>query len=282
MCAKRRRCLDEKLIEKRIAEGRGTGTKDEYKPWLTIQDVPSIGIAARHSSWKHNRVVHLLSELETSYFYLLEWSDMIQDIREKFPLEDLDKAQSIAKSRGIKYPVDLVSKVPVILTTDFVLTIKDEDGEKIIARTVCYSKDLAKNLNRFEIERAYWESFGVDWGIVTEKEIPKVLSKNIEWIHKAYFLDKTDGFSYLNDIHLIEIMISELVQSKDGNLTVVLNGLDKENGCDSGTFLTLFRYCVAHKLILVDMNSALLSTMDISQLNLSVNKKSSNLRRMSS
>lgn len=282
MCAKRKRNLDEKSIEKRIAEGRGVGSKDEYKPWVTIQDVPSTGIAARHSSWKHNRVIHLLSELETSYFYLLEWSDKVYDIREKFPLEDIDKAQSIAKSRGIKYPIDSVSKVPVVLTTDFILTIKDKGVEKTMARTVCYSKDLAKNLNRFEIERAYWESFGVDWGIVTEKEIPKVLSKNIEWIHKAYFLDKTDGFSYLKDIHLIEIMLTELAQGKSGNLTVVLNRLDKENGCDCGTFLTLFRYCVAHKLILVDMSHALLPTMDISQLHLSVNKKSSSARRISS
>ena len=60
MCAKRRRGLDEKSIEKRIAEGWGTGTKYEYKPWVTIQAIPSTGIAVRHSSWKHNRVVHLL------------------------------------------------------------------------------------------------------------------------------------------------------------------------------------------------------------------------------
>lgn len=280
MCAKRKRNLDEKSIKKRISEGRGQGSKDEYKPWVTIQDIPSTGIAARHSSWKNNRVVHLLSELETSYFYLLEWSDKVIDIREKFPLDDVDKAQSIAKSKGIRYPKDSVSKVPIVLTTDFLLTIKNENTEKIIARTVCYSKDLAKNLNKFEIERTYWESFGIDWGIVTEKEIPKVLSKNIEWVHKIYFLDKTDDFSYLKDMHLIEVMLNRLELGEDASLTFVLNGLDKEYGCEVGTFLTLFRYCIAHKLIFVDMNNALLPIMSIKELDFKVNKSTDSARRI--
>lgn len=282
MCAKRKRGFDEKSIEKKVAEGRGKGQKDSYKPWASIQDIPSTGIAARHSSWKHNRVVHLLSELETNYFYLLEWSDKVLDIRERFPLEDLNKAQEIAKSKGIKYPIDYMSKTPIVLTTDFVITVQLEGKEQLLARTVCYSKDLAKNLNRFEIERAYWESLGVDWGIVTEKEIPKVLVKNIEWIHKVYFLDKTDNFSYLRDIHLIETMLNKLTQSENGSLTVILNNLDREQGCESGTFLTLFRYCVAHKIIMVNMMEELLPTMDISKLDLKISKRTDNARRISS
>ncbi len=39
--AKRKRTLTDKLIEKRIKEGRGQGIGADYKPWLTVQDVPS-------------------------------------------------------------------------------------------------------------------------------------------------------------------------------------------------------------------------------------------------
>ncbi len=33
--------------EKRIKEGRGQGSGERYKPWITIQDVPSTGRATR-------------------------------------------------------------------------------------------------------------------------------------------------------------------------------------------------------------------------------------------
>ncbi|MGU8987225.1 hypothetical protein ACV3V0_05870 [Clostridium perfringens] len=109
MCAKRKRIIDGNIVSKRIAEGRGKGEKSEYRPWTTIQDMSSLCIATRHSSWKHNVVLHLLSELEANYFYMLGWSDKVIDIRKRFPLEDMKKAQEIAKYKGIKYLIDSFS-----------------------------------------------------------------------------------------------------------------------------------------------------------------------------
>ncbi len=34
-------------IQRKIKDGRGQGHFSEYKPWLTIHDVPSIGIVTR-------------------------------------------------------------------------------------------------------------------------------------------------------------------------------------------------------------------------------------------
>ena len=41
--AKRKYEIDEKRIERFSKEGRGAGHGSEYKPWLTIHDVPSEG-----------------------------------------------------------------------------------------------------------------------------------------------------------------------------------------------------------------------------------------------
>jgi hypothetical protein len=43
--AKRKRKMDESVIERRIKEGRGQGRGKDYKPWLVVQDVPSTGLA---------------------------------------------------------------------------------------------------------------------------------------------------------------------------------------------------------------------------------------------
>src|SRR6266849_4151842 len=72
--AKRKRKLDETVIDRRIKEGRGQGRGKDYKPWLTVQDVPSIGLATRILGWTTGRVHHLFSLLELKDFYTKDWA----------------------------------------------------------------------------------------------------------------------------------------------------------------------------------------------------------------
>ena len=50
--AKRRNNWDEKKIARFLAEGRGSGELKNYKPWLNIQDFPSLGRVHRLTGWK--------------------------------------------------------------------------------------------------------------------------------------------------------------------------------------------------------------------------------------
>ena len=86
--AKRKYGITEKKIIKYINEGRGQGLGKDYIPWIKIQHFPSNGRVSRIKSWKTGRVHHFLSDLETKYFYYLEWQDDVIDIREQFPLID--------------------------------------------------------------------------------------------------------------------------------------------------------------------------------------------------
>lgn len=54
-----------------------------YKPWLTVQDVPSEGTASRIDGVKIKRVYHLMSRLERQVFEVIEWSDQVIGIREQ-------------------------------------------------------------------------------------------------------------------------------------------------------------------------------------------------------
>jgi hypothetical protein len=89
-----------------LKEGRGNGIREKYTPWIEVQDLSSKGRVSRDKGWKTNRLHHLFSDHETLLFYLLEWSDIVIDIREQFPLLDLELAQKIAAEIGVKYPVD--------------------------------------------------------------------------------------------------------------------------------------------------------------------------------
>ena len=76
--AKRKRNLERK-IDKLIKEGRGQGLGQDYKPWLFIQDVPSLGRATRLKGIKTGRQHEFLSDMERDYFYVLEYSDSVDN-----------------------------------------------------------------------------------------------------------------------------------------------------------------------------------------------------------
>jgi hypothetical protein len=189
--AKRNRSTTEKKQEKWMKEGRGIGIGKEYKPWLTIQDVPSTGRATRLHSIKTQRQHHLLSDMERDYFYIVEYADCVKDIREQFPLLPLEQTLLIANELGIKHPTDPKTQVPVVMSTDFLLTVEQEEDNVLLARTIKSKADLMneRQIEKFEIERRYSLKKEVDWGIVTEDEIHETnLAKNIPIFHSYYDL----------------------------------------------------------------------------------------------
>ena len=125
--AKRKYGISEDKINRYIKEGRGSGTKENYKPWIKIQDVSSKGRSNRIKGIKTNRIHHFLSDLETKCFYILEWDDNVVDIREQYPLIDRETAMKIANEKNIRYPIDYKTRTPVVMTTDFLVT-KYENG----------------------------------------------------------------------------------------------------------------------------------------------------------
>ena len=178
--AKRTNRWTEDKIVRYYVEGRGNGELSNYKPWLTIQDVPSTGRVHRLKGWKTNRIHHLLSDLERDYFYLLDWTEDVIDIREQYPL-DREKTVQIAEKKQINHPVDSTTRTPIVCTTDFLVTIRKGKEILHIARTIKPHEKLndKRVIEKFEIERQYWADSNVDWGIVTELDLPKETCKNI-------------------------------------------------------------------------------------------------------
>ena len=92
-----RALIDQDAVARFVACGRGQGTGVSYLPWLLVRDVPSKGLSTRIEGWKTGRIHHFLSELELMYYYVLEWSKIVLDIREQYPLLPLEETISIAQ-----------------------------------------------------------------------------------------------------------------------------------------------------------------------------------------
>lgn len=124
-----RRFASNQDIERHIANGFGAGAGAEYVPWLRVQDVPSMGRSWKIQGVKIDRIHHLLSDLERAYFLLCEFSEDVVDIREQYPLLPLDSTQAIARAFGVRYPRYKNNSVPLVMTTDFLLTVKQPNGD---------------------------------------------------------------------------------------------------------------------------------------------------------
>jgi TnsA endonuclease N terminal/TnsA endonuclease C terminal len=252
--AKRKSGLTEKRIQRMEKLGRGQGEGEEYKPWIYIQDFPSQGLATRGKGWKTNRIHQFLSKLERDYFYVLEWDPFVVDIREQFPLAREDTLY-IAENKGLKHPTDPTSSVPIVMTTDFLITVDSSSGMKHFARTIKPSKELenVRTIEKFEIERSYWLEHGVDWGIVTEKEIPKNLLVNVEWLHSSYFEIKDLSSSVLETyIQQMKTLIKK-AKAKTSIVEVTVK-FDQTYQLEDGTGLEILKHLIAHKELAVDIH----------------------------
>lgn len=244
-------------IEKWINEGRGSGVGSDYKPWLNIQDVSSKGRSTRLKGIKTNRQHEFLSDLERNYFYLTEYSDFIVDIREQFPLLPLEETIVIADELGIKHPTDPKTNESIVMTTDFLLTVDKGEGLVEFARTIKMKDELLKErvIEKFEIERVYWERRQIDWGIVTELEIPKEMARNISYIHDYYDIQQYDAFQNVNQQHIEDLAMALLQLVLQGNHSIreVTNVFDKDTHMPFGSGMTLFYHLLAQKIVQVDM-----------------------------
>ncbi|MBW4485316.1 MAG: TnsA endonuclease N-terminal domain-containing protein [Tildeniella torsiva UHER 1998/13D] len=196
-----------------------------------------------------------MSNLETGYFYILEWSQSIIDIREQYPLLPLEETQEIAEQCGFPHPTDPATKQPVVMTTDFLINLKRKDHEIEHARAIKPASELQsqRTLEKLEIERLYWKRREVDWGIVTEKEIPKTLIENLKWIHPFY---KQGELAPLNqaDITRINQFLRPKITERKLPLTDITNACDDRLGLEPGTSLSVVRHLIANRYWLINMN----------------------------
>jgi hypothetical protein len=266
-----------KSQERRMKNGRGQGRGADYKPYLTIRDVPSLGKRSRIKGWKTGREHHLMSTNELHYFYTLEWSECVIDIREQYPLP-LDDTLYLCNRWGIAHPADSVSGDPFVMTTDFVLTCLIDDEEIDFARTFKPAGELesVRTLEKFEIERLYWDDQGVNWGIVTERELPRTLIQNMELLHQYRSRDFRLDHLADRDIGDIARVLTHGIAHGNAPLRDVARECDRHFGFtydEVGTCLAVAYYLIANRWWTIDMHVPIHPGKKLILLGESISKK---------
>ena len=250
--------------ERFLKEKRGTGEGKDYKPWLNIQSQPSLGRVSRVYSQKTDRIHHFLSDMQTNAFYIFSFREDVIDIREHYPLLDVNGILGDLERYGLgKYTIDKYEKdkAPTIVTTTFLTTTKDSNGEnRYIARSVKNSSELDRKyvIEMMELQRRYWSAKEIDWGIITQKEINKTKARNIEWALSSLNYDIEQEYSMpIKQYQLEDDLLNRLMNSPSEAVRDICFLFDKAHNIPEGIGIVLLRKLVASKRILIDMNSSI-------------------------
>jgi hypothetical protein len=213
----------------------------------------SKGRATRIYGYKTKRIHHLQSDNQLRLFLLLEWNDMVKNIEENVELKDLEividnvedlRLDKFSDSEGQLYQ----------LHTNLLITIKRDNSEEQVAISVKSLSELERKtvIEKMEIERRFWKSKGIQFYVVTEKEINKQLVDNIKWVRET-LIDK----SIENKRELAEHLYYFLQENEQEKLIDVLAEFDDNFVVKRGTSLFIFRYLIGIKEIALNMKKSI-------------------------
>jgi len=193
-----------------------------------------------------------MSNLETSFFFILDWSDNVLDIREQYPMLDIRQIIEIAESAQIKYPYDHKSGFPYIMTSDFF--IETLDGPVIVTVKTTSDLENPRTREKLEIERRYWQSRNIKWSVVTENEINTTKAKNIEWLTQAKDLE---WFGIPKHMQESCILYFGTHYGCNVNLGELLTEVEMEFNLTAGAGLNIYKHMAYRKLIEFDIGKAI-------------------------
>lgn len=254
-----RRGKTSKSIARMIKDGYGQGELDHYKPWLDIRTVPSHGYAHRVYGKTTKRTHELLSNGEKKCLSIFDWSPKVIDIQEQYPLLPLEETIGIAEQLGYKHPTHPDTQQEIVMTSDFRLTVHENNQTVIKVRTYKETDILntkpERILEKFEIEKVYWENRNIDWAIITEREIPEGLAVNT-----CLFLDQKPlrdyGLSPV-DVRDISQYLTNQIQNTNAALNRLALDTDRALGFKLGTSLRVAYHLLETRQWVIDFHQAI-------------------------
>ncbi|MCZ4285407.1 MULTISPECIES: TnsA endonuclease N-terminal domain-containing protein [Marinobacter] len=240
----------DKKTEKWIKEGRGKGSGEDYLPWLTVRDLSSKGRSHRVIGHLTGRTHHFFSDLELAAFLLLEWNPTVTDIREQFPLR-IEDTLSMAEQASIRHPE--AGGCHQIMSTDFVVDLSAPTGPKKFAIQVKTSTDLMdpRTVEKLEIERRYWRLKGIPWYLMTDKQMPRTIMKNLEFLYSARVQNETTEVL----LQSLPIYVDVLEENPNTGLPELGMLIDQSYSLEPGTSLARLRTLAALRVLTFDIST---------------------------
>jgi hypothetical protein len=173
-------------LRSRIRRGRGVGKGLLYAPWFKTRDVPSQGTSGTIPGIVVSRPFHFLSELEATYFFLIERQRNTIDLQEQWPILDIDETLRLSRLLRVRHPYR--NGRPEPFTIDLLITSASEKAVTVRAASIKTGAD-AKNpqiKQRLTVEYLWCSERGIPWTLVDTTQFNKVLLDNLRFIRSWF------------------------------------------------------------------------------------------------
>lgn len=265
----------EQKIERMEAAGFGKGQLSNYRPWIRVESVSSLGRSRRVWSSKTGRTHHLLSDVEHNLFLALEWQHDIVDIREQYPL-DRALTQDIARCLNIRHPYYPTTHVPTVMTVDFLVTKVRCGTQEVIAFNAKRDEEAEdeKSINKLEIQRDYFSQLDITHHIVYHSDIPPSNVANIGDIREAPLRpdEAEPRVGFFAD--LCVRMAADLPTARPSTrLGQYCAEFDGRLGLPPGTGIRVARMLMAERVLIPDLSSPNLVAEPIAAFALGTNSE---------
>lgn len=250
-----RYAFDEAKVQRFIAEGRGQGFGPDYRPWLQIQDVPSLGRSHRPYGIKSRRVHHFLSDGEWKCWLKFEAKTIVKDIREQFPMDRFETFR-LAQKLGLRHPRTL-DGTPYVMTIDFLVTVDGPTGQRFIPFTFKYDPlSLSpREQELMAIACAFWRSHGSELQLIDRKFFDESFNINYGSV-RAYYDISQLAFCETTDVQgVASALIDEVGARSDATLLTTCRSLAAAFGTDPQVVHQIALHLVARGALRVDLSS---------------------------
>lgn len=253
---RRRYVFDEARVQKFIAEGRGNGEGPSYRPWLQIQDVPSMGRSHRPLGIKTARVHHLLSDGEWKSFLMFEADKNVVDIREQFPLDRL-QTYRVARKLGYRHPVTM-DGTPYVMTVDFVVTIRTPHGHELRPYTFKYDPHLLKPRERelIEIAQEFWRQNGHDLVVLDQSFFDEALILNYESVRTCFDISPLAFYRTADVAGIASALRQQVRASSSHSLGTACRQISHDYGASPQVAITIAKHLIARGVLRVNLSHA--------------------------
>ena len=189
-------------------------------------------------------------------FMVFDLNPNVSDIREQFPLLDLELAKKISTELGIKYPNHIDNH---ILTSDFFIEFKNGEQKVITVKPI--SSINKRQLELFQVEKVYWEKSGIDWELMTDKDIPdnKTLLMNYGDIYYSVSSFNNKEFELSDIQNFYSFLTASFKDHEDLGIVDYCNKSDNEMGFEAGLSLRILKVLLGRKIVMADLSKNLFS-----------------------
>jgi hypothetical protein len=241
-------------LRRRICQGRGTGQGTEYRRWLNIRDVPSRGTSSSVGGIRVQRPYHLLSELEVTYFFLIERRASVIDIREQWPILHVDRTLELCAERGVTHKYRGVYPEP--FTIDFLVTEEIDRKISYRAASIKTPEDAADPdvRRRLWVEYAWCREHGIFWTLVDTSSFNRTLLDTLRFM-RGWFRSR-----YEPEAGIVERFANEFFyqHTTNASLQSILLSTAKRMCIGNDLADNIFRYCAWSSRIPVSLRHPLL------------------------